>query len=132
MRYASHGLRFDVRRATETTDDFRKRINKRARAEDERAPGTESDASEWFFGQDQRASGSLHSDIWIGTAADLADRGVLAIYPVTGWWKERKERDHSDRGARYSLVVSIETPGQAVDLWTPVAQEVGITIPIDT
>jgi hypothetical protein len=37
--YASHGLRFAVRQPTETTDDFRKRINKQARAEDERAPG---------------------------------------------------------------------------------------------
>lgn len=56
----------------------------------------------------------------------------MAIYPVTGWWKERKDRDHSDRGARYALVVSIETPEQDVDIWTRVAQEVGMPIAIDT
>lgn len=33
--YASHGLRFDVRRATESNDDFRKRLNALARAEGE-------------------------------------------------------------------------------------------------
>jgi Subtilase family len=128
--YASHGLRFSVRQATEMTDDFRKRVNLKARAEDERAPTRESDAHEWFFGPDQRTAGSLHTDIWRGTAADLADRGVIAIFPVSGWWKERKDRDHSERGARYALIVSIETPDQSVDIWTPVAQQVGVTIPV--
>jgi hypothetical protein len=130
--YASHGLRFTVRRPTESTEDFRKRVNLRARAEEERAPTAESDSSEWLLGPDQRAAGSLHTDIWSGTAADLADRGVIAVYPVSGWWKERKERDHSERGARYALVVSIETPGQDIDIWTPVAQQTGIEIAIDT
>jgi hypothetical protein len=130
--YPSHGLRFDVRKPTESTLDFRKRINKKALAEEERRPKSESDASEWFFGPDNRTAGSLHTDIWQGTAADLAQRGVLAIYPVTGWWKERKERDHSDRGARYALIVSIETPEQEVDIWTPVAQQVGVPIEIET
>jgi hypothetical protein len=130
--YASHGLRFSVRRPTETTEEFRKRINLRARAEEERRPSSESDSSEWFFGQTQRSAGSLHTDVWSGTAADLAERGVIGVFPVGGWWKERKDRDHSDRGARYALVVSIETPGYDVDIWTPVAQQIGIEVSIDT
>jgi len=131
--YASHGLRFDVRRAAESNDDFRKRLNQLALAEEEkRATSHASDSAEWYFGADYRASGSLHTDIWSGTAADLADRGAIAIYPVTGWWKEQKSRDHSERGARYALVVSIETPGQDVDIWTPVAEQVGIPIEIIT
>jgi hypothetical protein len=130
--YASHGLRFSVRQATEGTEDFRKRVNLQARGEGERAPTSESDAQEWFFGPEQRTAGSLHTDIWTGTAADLADRGVIAVFPVSGWWKERKDRDHSNRGARYSLIVSIETPDQNADIWTPVAQQVGVAIPIDT
>jgi hypothetical protein len=129
--YSSHGLRFDVRRSTESTDEFRKRINERARVEDKHFVPAESDSAEWFFGADQRSRGSLHTDIWVGTAADLAQRGVVGVYPVTGWWKQRKDRDHSERGARYALVISIETPEQEVDLWTPVAQEVGIPISID-
>jgi hypothetical protein len=51
---------------------------------------------------------------------------------VTGWWKERPDRDRSDEGARYSLIVSIETPGQDVDIWSPVAAEVGIPIVVET
>lgn len=128
--YSSHGLRFDVRRATESTDDFRKRINKLARDENGGRVSSESDSKEWFFGPQKREKGSLHTDIWEGAAADLAERGVVAIYPVTGWWKGRKDRDRSERGARYSLVVSIEAPEVDVDIYTPVAEEVGV--PIET
>lgn len=130
--YPSHGLRFDMRRATESTEEFRKRINQLALSEEERRPSSQSDAAEWYFGPDQRVVGSLHADIWRGTAADLAQRGAVAVYPVSGWWKERPDRDRSDRGARYALVVSIETPGQDVDIWTPVAQEVGVEVEIET
>ncbi len=82
--YASHGLRFEARRATESADDFRKRVNYHARAEDELQLTSESDSNVWFFGPQTRAKGSLHTDIWTGTAADLAQRGMIAIYPVSG------------------------------------------------
>jgi hypothetical protein len=130
-RYASHGLRFEVRRPTESNDDFRRRINQLALEEEERRPRSQTDASEWQFGPEQRTAGSLHTDIWTGTAADLAQRGAVAIFPVSGWWKERPDRDRSNRGARYSLVVSIDTPGLDVDIWTPVAEEIGVPITIE-
>ncbi len=44
------------------------------------------------------------------------------------WWKDRIGRDHSERGARYALIVSIDTSALNVDLWTPVAQQVGVPI----
>jgi hypothetical protein len=128
--YASHGLRFDVRRPTESTDDFRKRLNQLALAEEERRPTNPADVG-WTLGPTLRTTGSLHTDLWEGSAADLARRGALAIYPVTGWWKENPKRDRSSAGARYALVVSIETPEQDVDVWTPVAQEIGIPITIE-
>lgn len=130
--YASHGLRFDLRRPFESMDDFRKRINQLALAEEERRPSAANDSGEWIFGSNQRTAGSLHTDIWEGAAADLAGRGALAIFPVSGWWKENPSRDRSDAGARYALVVSIETPDQDVDIWTPVAQQIGVPIPIET
>jgi hypothetical protein len=130
-RYASHGLRFEVRRPTESNDDFRKRINQLALEEEEQRPRSQTDASEWQFGPEQRTTGSLHTDTWTGTAADLARRGVVGVFPVTGWWKERPDRDRSDQGARYSLVVSIDTSGLDVDIWTPVAQEIGIPITVE-
>ncbi|MGH8932738.1 MAG: hypothetical protein ACRDZO_19480 [Egibacteraceae bacterium] len=43
FRYASHGLRFDVKRPTESTREFRKRLNKQALAEDETRPKGDSD-----------------------------------------------------------------------------------------
>ena len=61
-RYASHGLRFDVRRPTETTDAFLSRINAAARDEEE---GTfhSGDDSRWLIGPRNRHKGSLHGDI---------------------------------------------------------------------
>jgi hypothetical protein len=127
-RYASHGLRFEVKSATETIDEFRKRLNQRALEEDEGKPTISTDSSDWFLGEQTRNKGSVHSDIWVGTAADLADRGVIGVYPVSGWWKDQPHRDRSALGARYALVVSIETTAEGVDIWTPVAQEIGVPI----
>ncbi|WP_208865957.1 S8 family peptidase [Kitasatospora cheerisanensis] len=129
--YASHGLRFDMRRATESNSDFRKRINRKALAEEEARPESHAESGEWFFGAKlQQSPGSVHTDIWQGTAADLASRGAIAVYPVTGWWKENPKKDRSPDGARYSLVISIDTPSEDVDIWTPVAQQIGVPITI--
>jgi hypothetical protein len=128
-RYASHGLRFQVKHPTESLEDFRKRLNQEALDEDgEEKPTVGSDSSSWFLGEQARNRGSIHSDIWVGTAADLADRGAIGIYPVSGWWKDQPKRDRSAWGARYALIVSIETDAEEVDLWTPVANEVGVGI----
>jgi len=127
-RYSSHGLRFDVKHPTEDVDEFRKRLNERALSEEEEKPRSSSDSSEWFLGELTRNKGSLHSDIWVGTAADLADRGLIGIYPVSGWWKEQPKRDRSTAGARYALVVTLETEAENVDIWTPVAQQIGVPI----
>ena len=127
-RYASHGLRFDVKTGDETVAQFRARLNKQAAQEDGEGPTTHSDSAKWLLGDQLRHRGSLHSDIWVGTAAELAERGVIGVYPVSGWWKEQPKRDRSQLGARYALVVSIETDAEGVDIWTPVAQQVGIPI----
>jgi hypothetical protein len=126
-RYASHGLRFDVKNPTETFDEFRKRMNQLALDEDEERPGRR-DSSGWFLGERTRNKGSIHSDIWVGTAADLAERGAIGVFPVSGWWKDQPKRDRSHLGARYALIVSIETEAQDVDIWTPVAQQVGVPV----
>jgi hypothetical protein len=127
-RYASHGLRFDVKSPTESVEEFRKRLNQRALDEDEAKPAGAGDSAEWYLGERARNRGSIHSDILQGFAADLAERGVVAIYPVSGWWKDQPKRDRSEMGARYALVLSIETPGVEADIWTPVAQQVGVPV----
>lgn len=133
-RYASHGLRFELKAPTDSMDEFRKRLNKKALDEDEKKPSHDGESDDWFLGETARNRGSLHSDILEGpavTAADLAERYVVAIYPVSGWWKDQPKRDRSAKGARYALVVSIETPGVDSDIWTPVAEQVGVPVEVE-
>ncbi len=129
--YPSHGLRFAMRRSDESVTNFRQRINTKARI-DGRKPPTADTEKGWLFGSDQqKASGSLHTDIWTGDAVALASKGAIAIYPVAGWWKDRPAFDQSDQGVDYSLVVSIESPNVEVDLWTPVAQQISSEIDVE-
>jgi len=130
--YPSHGLRFATRRPEENVESFRQRINTRARIEGEKPPGLDTESG-WLFGSNQQqAAGSLHTDIWSGSAAALASKGAIAVYPVAGWWKNRATGDQSEQGVDYSLIVSIESPELEVDLWTPVHQQVLGSIAIET
>lgn len=129
-RYASHGLRFDVMLPTESVPEFKKRLNKMALDEDEEKPDTSSDAADWQLGPQLRHRGSVHSDIWEGTAAKLALRNAVGVFPVTGWWKDLTDQDRSELGVRYGLVVTIETGEVSTDIWTPVAQEIGVPVGI--
>lgn len=128
-RYMSHGLRFDVKTPTETLDQFRARINQAARDEELGNP-TSSDAAEWLLGPDIRSLGSIHSDRWEGTAADLAERGFIGVYPVIGWWRERHQLGRWGRMAHYALVVTIKTPETTMDIYNPVATMIRPTIEI--
>jgi len=76
--YPSHRLRFDVQRPLDATDDFVARINAAGLREDARDPVFFSD-SNWLLGERRRHRGSLHQDIWKGTAAELANRGFVAV-----------------------------------------------------
>jgi hypothetical protein len=130
--YPSHGLRFATRRPEESVESFHQRINTRARVEGEKPPSLDTEKG-WLFGSNQQQSpGSLHTDIWTGTAANLASKGAIAVYPVAGWWKNRRDDDQSEEGVDYSLVVSIEAPEVEVDLWTPVYQQIQTAIEVTT
>lgn len=124
FHYPSHRLRFDVQRPLDaTTDDFVARINAAAEREDDGDPIDPRDP-DWLLGDRQRHRGSVHKDIWRGTAAALANRGFIAVYPAKGWWRTRPAQERYDLPARYSLIVSIRTPETDVDLYTPIAQQV--------
>jgi hypothetical protein len=47
---------------------------------------------------------------------------------VTGWWKERPHLNRWNRQARYSLIVNIETDSTEVDLYTPIAAQIGVPV----
>jgi hypothetical protein len=128
-RYASHGLRFELKTPEETIRQFRTRINRAARAEDEE-PTTHADQGGWDLGPDLRSAGSIHSDTWTGPAEDLASRGVIAVYPTIGWWRERHHLGRWNKPTRYSLVVSIRAPEIETDIYTPVAMQLGVLVEI--
>lgn len=130
-RYQSHGLRFDVNNIGENEDDFRKRVNKAAREEDEVVNGN-AGSNRWVIGANNRSSGSIHSDFWEGTAADLATCNRIAVYPVIGWWRERKHLGKVENKTRYSLIISLETPAQDVELYTTVKTMIEVPIEIQT
>lgn len=130
FHYPSHKLRFDVQRPLDaTTEDFVARINAAAEHEDDGDPIDPKDP-DWILGDRQRHRGSLHQDIWQGTAAELASRGFIAVYPAKGWWRTRQAQERYNLPARYSLIVSIRTPETNVDLYTPIAQQVAAQIAV--
>ena len=122
--YASHGLRFAVQRPTESVDEFRLRINKFGRDEEYDADAHHGDTGVWLFGGNTPTNGSIHSNVWTGTGAELANRSHIAIYPTMGWWKTWPSEERYTRSVRYSLVVTIETPNVNTDIYTPVAVQI--------
>jgi Subtilase family len=130
--YQSHGLRFATRKPLETVQAFEERVNKFGRDEAYEAPGI-SDPG-WQFGHSQRSLtslGSIHSDLWRGTAAALASRSDLAVYPTMGWWSKRAHLRQWDKVAKYSLIVDISTPNVETDIYTPVANQIGIPVVVE-
>lgn len=131
--YQSHGLRFDVKTPTESTDDFITRINRERWDEEQGRPtGAASDIDEWYFGKQARSKGSLHSDWWEGTAASLAARSEIAVFPVMGWWRLKHSEGHTSKKARYSLIVTIETDEVNADIYTPVKTVIDAQTLIET
>ncbi|MBP5856696.1 S8 family peptidase [Marivibrio halodurans] len=129
--YQSHGLRFAVKRASETVAGFQERINKAAR--DEAHDGNHTgESGMWTLGRGQTLTtvGSIHSNIWTGTAADLAARGHIAVFPTYGWWNKRPRLNAWNKTSNYALIVTIKTP--ETDIYTPVANIIDTPIVIET
>lgn len=126
--YSSHGLRFELQAPAETTDALLRRVNQEAEQEEDDAPRSRSsdETDRWFIGKNQRNGGSLHQDLWEGTAEELAACDALAVYPVGGWWKNNKRKDRANRTIRYALVLSLKTDEQGIDLYAPIAAQAEI------
>jgi hypothetical protein len=113
----------------EPVNTFVARINREAQDE-EAGTRPPSGSERWLIGGNQRNLGSLHQDIWEGVGAELADCSLIAVHPVGGWWKNNKRADRVNLPLRYSLIVSLRTARQDVDLYTPIA--VQLAVPIET
>jgi hypothetical protein len=136
FRYQSHGLRFAVKAASESNNEFNQRINRIDRDEAIEAglpvePMPDPDSQSWVFGRNVRSRGSLHSDTWIGTAAELASKSHLAVFPVGGWWKDWGPANRFDETIRYALVVSLEVAESVqIDLYTPIEAKIRVPVVI--
>lgn len=128
--YASHGLRFDVKRPQESLKQFKKGVSKSLREEGEKFSRTPD--SGWFLGQDMMTFGSIHSDIWRGTMAELASRDAICVYPVSGWWRYNTKQERYNEIARYALIVSIRVLENIdINLHTLISNEVKQTLQIE-
>ncbi|WP_051315155.1 S8 family peptidase [Algoriphagus terrigena] len=123
--YASHGLRFRLKDRNESSSAFMARINSKARKALEEKYESEG-GEKWIIGQQIRDKGSIHRDIWIGNAADLATKNELAIIPTGGWWKTRPNHKKYENEVRYSLIISIETASE--DILTPILNELKVDV----
>ena len=132
-RYQSHGLRFAVKGATETPERFNNRINKidRDASDDvESDVGSDPDKDNWFWGAQMRTSGSLHSDTWKGTAAQLALKSHVAVFPVGGWWRD-SDAGEATQTVRYSLLVTLKVHATVdVDIYNPIAVKIGLPVEV--
>lgn len=125
--YPSHGLRFHMKTGTESPYEFRRRINRVLRDEaDDRHIESRDDSEHWLLGSHLRSIGSIHSDTWKGPAITLAEKELIAVFPTVGWWKERQHLRRYDTQTRYSLIVSIKTPPETIDIYNSIA----VPIPI--
>ncbi len=123
-RYASHGFRFDLNKSDEDRRAFELRINKAIEAEEDEERGKGSDSQRWLIGSDNRDKGSVHSDKIKLPAIQLLDCNLIAIYPIGGWWKTRTILNKHNSQARYSLLVSLDTPSTDVDLYNVVKTKI--------
>ncbi|WP_162140551.1 S8 family peptidase [Sphingomonas sp. PR090111-T3T-6A] len=116
-RYASHRLRFNLKSADDSHDEAQRRINQLAELEEgSLVVGAGAGDKGWHLGKNRRGYGSLHHDIWEGKGHELARRNGLSVYPVKGWWADRKEDRYHQSPTRFSLIMSIRTKRQDIDL----------------
>ena len=129
-RYASHGLRFDINEPLEDKESFITRKNIHYQ-DDSYKSGEFSSSEKWLIGSDNRNRGTTISDVWRGTASELASCNFIAVYPVGGWWKERKNLKKYHEITRYSLIISIYTDDQDVDIYTEVENIVNVPVAVE-
>jgi hypothetical protein len=130
-RYASCGLRFDVNQEVENEEMFKLRINKLMQA-DEENESIPNDSQRWLIGKNNRDQGSVHSDVLNLTAAQLSSCNKIAVFPVGGWWRTRTNLHKYNSDIRYSLIVSLDTPKEDVDLYNVVKTKIDtlVNIPV--
>jgi Subtilase family len=128
--YASHGFRFDMNTPFEKKEAFISRINAAVQNDEQDIIAPQSSSQRWKLGKVNRNSGSIHSDYWVGTAADLAVCNLVAVYPTTGWWRGRPHLGKWNSRTRYSLIISLETEDTTIPIYETVTNLIRTKVPI--
>lgn len=117
-RFAGCNLRFAAQTPTDKSlKNFIARVSDAISEEDKEAYESPGDVSDgWVLGDKLRRRGSLHSDTWTGTAAQLVAMEHLIVFPVNGWWRLRTQHGRYNHSIRYALVVTLETVGVDLDI----------------
>ncbi len=135
--YQSTALKFSLINSGEDFDNFKIRTNKKNQDNLKENLGVDkldsgeydknTGSSRWALGADTVFKGSIHSNYWNGSAVEIASCNKLAVFPLaSGWWKQLKKQEKHDSQLRYSLIVSIETPENTTDIYTPIATQVAV------
>ncbi len=123
--YYSHALDFKMIRPAEDINQFKRRISG---AEENLGTAYNGVEEPWLLKESIRNRGSVKKDFIVSSGADLATRNILAVYPKHGWYSSRKRLGMVGSIVRYSLIVSIETENNEVDIYTPVMNLIENTI----
>ena len=61
---------------------------------------------------------------------ELVEKGK-AYFKLVGCWRERGYLNHYNDKIRYSLIVTISTPKQGVDLYAPIVTQIATPVEVD-
>jgi hypothetical protein len=64
-------------------------------------------------------------------AINLANRDLMAVYPVIGWWREGSDSERCEREVRFSLLLTLESDDETLDLYSAIQTELSIPINVE-
>lgn len=129
FRYPGCLLRFKVSSPGQNEHDLAAEVSKFAADEFKKQNRVHVGGAtkDWTLGQ-ACFRGSIHSDMWDGTAADLLSMRHIAVFPVTGWWRTRRSQERWESRLKYSLIVTLESENPALDIYTEIENQIKIPV----
>ena len=129
FNYQSHELEFALIKPGEPLEEFRRRISGETK---DTIESVDMNTEDWTLGKTSRNKGSIKKDFCTVSGVELSERNIIAVYPKKGWYYNRKKLKKYNEVVRYSLIVTIDTPDQNVDIYTPVEAIIETPIPVET
>lgn len=132
-RHTYHGLdlKWDMQGPQESDEAFKRRINARMRPTDDDGKPLRIEKTRsfnWDVGIERRSRGTVQSDRWRGKMSEIVGDKLIAVYPVLGWWDQRKALKTT--AMNFSLIVSVFGPGVYAAIKPRVEAKPGITIQV--